>query len=176
MCGAEGIVHIYVGIRSQSLRKFFLTFFHFLLGGFVGGVFFVNAYGLAFFFGIEAEVFEQEHLAGLEGGSHVGGGSAVGSELHVGAESLGYGFLNLAERHFGVHFAFGLAHVAHDNERTAVFEDFLKGGESAADTGVVGDVSVLVQGHIEVNAYDGFMAIEVEVVDCHFLYSFDNLC
>ncbi len=167
--GAECVVHIYVGVRSQSLGEVFLTFFHFLLGVSVGGIFLVDAHGLAFFLGIEAEVLEQESLAGLQSGSHVSGGSAVGSELYVGAESLGYGVLDLRERHLGVHFAFGLAHVAHDDERTAVSEDFLEGGESTADTGIVGDVAVLVQGHIEVNAYDGFVAVEVEIVDCHIL-------
>ncbi len=139
-------------------KFFFLTFFPFPSWRlFVGGVFFIDAYGLAFFFGIEAEVFEQEHLAGLEGGSQRRRRQrSRGANCTSVPRALATASLIWPSRHFGVHFAFGLAHVAHDNERTAVFEDFLKGGESAADTGVVGDVSVLVQGHIEVNAYDGF--------------------
>ena len=48
------------------LGKFGLTILHFLLGIGVSGIFLVDTYGLAFFFGMEAEVFEQEYLAGLE--------------------------------------------------------------------------------------------------------------
>ncbi len=169
VCGAECVVHVNVGIRGELFGKFFLALFHFLLGGVVVGVFFVDTHGLAFFFGVEAEVFEQEHLAGLEVGGHVVGGGAVFGESYVGAEGLGNGVLNLAERHFGVHLAFGLAHVRHDDERTVVVQDFLEGGEGTADAGIVSDVAVLVEGHIEVNADDGLLAIEVEIVDCcHF--------
>ena len=44
---------------------------------------------------------------------------------------------------------------------------FFKSGQRAADTGIVGDVAVFVEGHIEVNANDGFLAVEIVVVDCH---------
>ena len=57
--------------------------------------------------------------------------------------------------------------MAHDDEASAVVENFLKSGQSAADTGIVGDVAVFVKRHIEVNANDGFLAVEIVVVDCH---------
>ena len=169
VCGAESIIHIYVGVRSQFLCKFFLAFFHFFLGSLVCGIFFVDAHGLAFFFGIEAKVFEQECLTGLEGCCHVGCRHAVVGKSHVGSESLGYGVLNLAEGEFGVNLAFGLAHMAHYDKRAAVGEYFFEGGKSSADTGIVGDVAVFIQRHIEVYAYDSFFALEVKIVDCHLL-------
>ena len=58
--------------------------------------------------------------------------------------------------------------MRHDDEAAAIFEDFLEGGQCTADTGVVGDVTVFVQGHIEVNAYDGFLAGKLVIVYFHF--------
>ena len=92
---------------------------------------------------------------------------AVGGEFHVGAECLGHIVLDLGEGEFGVDFAFGLAHVRHEDEAAAVGQDFLEGGEGTADAGVVRDVAVFVQGHVEVNAHDRLLAGEVEVVDSH---------
>ena len=55
--------------------------------------------------------------------------------------------------------------MRHDDEGTAVAQNFLEGGEGAADAGVIGDVAVVVEGHVEVNADDGFFAFEIVVVD-----------
>ena len=109
------------------------------------------------FFGVEAEVFKQEHFAGFEIGGSFSSVGAIGSKLHVAAECLGHCVLDLGERVFGVDLAFGLAHVAHDDERAAVGEDLFEGGEGTADAGVVGDVAIFVEGHVEVNADDGFL-------------------
>ncbi len=116
VCGTEGVVHIYVGVGSESLGKFFLTLFHFLLGCVVAGIFFVDTHGLTLFFGIEAEVFEEEHLTGFKSLGLIEGLAAVFGKFHFGAECLGYGILDLAEGELGVDLAFGLAHVAHDDE------------------------------------------------------------
>ena len=167
VCGAECIVHVYIAIGSQSLGEFFLALLHFLFSGFIGGIFFVDTHGLAFFFGVETEVFQQQSLAGLKGSSHVGSGHAVGSELNICVQSLAHGIFNLSEREFCVYFAFGFAHVAHDDSGTAVGEDFLESGEGTTDTGVVGDVSVFVQRYVEVNAYQCFVTVEIEIVDSH---------
>ena len=154
VCGAECVVHVYIGVACQSLGKFFLTFFHFLLGCVVSGVFLVDAYGLAFFLGIEAEVFEQQHLTGLEFLGLFGSLCAIFGEFNRSVESLAYGILNLSERELGVYLAFGFAHVRHYDECATIVKNFLEGGEGAADAGIVGDVGVFIQGHIEVNAYD----------------------
>ncbi len=57
--------------------------------------------------------------------------------------------------------------MAHDDSGTAVGEDFLECGEGTTDTGVVGDVSVFVQRYVEVNAYQCFVTVEIEIVDSH---------
>ncbi len=59
--------------------------------------------------------------------------------------------------------------MAHYDKRAAVGEYFFEGGKSSADTGIVGDVAVFIQRHIEVYAYDSFFALEVKIVDCHLL-------
>ena len=167
VCSAEGIHHIVVGIRCQSLGELLLTRLHFLFRSFESGIGLVDAHGLTLFFGIEAEVFEQKHFAGLQGCGGFLCFGAVGGERHGGVERSGYGFFDLTERELGVHLAFGLTHVAHDDKRAAVGKHLLKGGERTADAGVVGDVTVLVEGHIEVHTYDGFPACEVASIDCH---------
>ena len=57
--------------------------------------------------------------------------------------------------------------MAHNDKSTTVGEDFFESREGAADAGIVGYVAVFVQRHIEVNANDGFVTIEIEIVDCH---------
>ena len=170
VCRTKRVVHVYVGIGSQSLGKFLLAGFHCLLSLFVSGVGLLDAHGLAFFFGIEAKVFEQEHFAGLEGGSCFGCFGAVGSKLNGNAEVCAHGLYDLRERELGVHLSFGLAHVAHDDECAAVGKDFLERGQCAANAGVVGHVAVLIEGYVEVNANNGLEAFEIACVDCHNAY------
>ena len=163
----EGVHHIAIGVSGEGLGELLLTRLHFLFGRFESGIGLVDANGLTFFFGIEAEVFEQKHFAGLQGCGCFLCFGAVGGERHGGVERSGYGFFDLTERELGVHLAFGLTHVAHDDKRTAVGKHLLEGGERTADAGVVGDVTILVEGHIEVHTYDGFPACEVASIDCH---------
>ena len=163
----EGVHHIVIGVIGEGLGKLLLTHLHFFLCLVVSRIFLVDAYGLTLFFGIEAEVFKQKHFAGLQGSGSFLCFGAVGGERHGGVERSGYGFFDLTERELGVHLTFGLTHVAHDDKRAAVGKHLLKGGERTADAGVVGDVTVLVEGHIEVHTYDGFPACEVASIDCH---------
>lgn len=50
-------------------------------------------------------------------------------------------------------------------KRTAVYANCLR----TADTGVVGNIAVFVQRHIEVHANDSLLAVEIVIVDsCHY--------
>ena len=63
--------------------------------------------------------------------------------------------------------------MRHDDQAAAVGEDLLECGERTADTGVVGDVAVLIEGHIEVYTYYSLLAIEIKIFKfshCNFLY------
>ena len=164
---SERVVNVYVGIACKSFRELFLARFHLFFGFLISGISFVDTYRLAFFLGIEAEIFKEENFTGLKIGSSFGSICAIGGEFHVATKGFGNVVLNLGERELGINLPFGFAHVAHDDEASAVVENFLKSGQSAADTGIVGDVAVFVKRHIEVNANDGFLAVEIVVVDCH---------
>ncbi len=79
----------------------------------------------------------------------------------------------MAERELGVDFAFGFAHVAHEDEAASVGKDFFQSGESAADAGVVGHVTIFIEGYVEVNAYDCLFTGKIVIFDvCHFFVYF----
>ena len=126
-----------------------------------------NSFWLAFLFGIVAQVLEHKRLAHLQGLGSVLSLSAVGSKADGAAERLLYGSTNLAEGELGVHLAFGLAHVAHDDGSATVGDNLLQGGECTADAGVVSNLTVLVQGHVEVNAHDCLLTGKVVLRDSH---------
>ena len=165
--GAKRVVDINIGIRGQRLCKLFLTEFHHLLGVGVGRVILLNIYGFTFFFRIETEVFEQKHFTGFERSSGIGGFCAVGGELDGASKSSGHSIGNLAQRQFGVHFAFRLTHVRHQNEGATIVQDFFQCGNGTANAGVVGDFTTVVQGHVEVDAHQGFKTGKVEFIDVY---------
>ena len=95
--GTKGVHHVAVGIAGQGLGKLFLAGLHGLLGIVVSGVFLVNAHGLAFLFGIETKVLQQEHLTRFQGGGLVGGLRTIGGELHGYTKGGRYGVYNLTQ-------------------------------------------------------------------------------
>ena len=168
MSSTEGVHHIAISVRSQGLGEVFLTSFHLFLGRLISRVIFLDANGFAFLFGIEAQVLKQQHLACLQCSSFSLCLGAIGSELHLSnAQRLGYSVLNLTEAVLGSRLAFGLTHVAHDNKRTTVSKDMLQRRQSTADTGVVGDVTVFVQGHIKVHTDNRLLSGELVIVNRH---------
>ena len=167
MSRTEGIVHVDVGIRCQRLGELLLALLHLLLGSVVGGVSLVDAHGLALLFGVEAQVFKQEHLARLQGGSGLLSLGAIGGKLHLHAKLFAHGVYNLAQRHLGVHLALGLAHVAHDDECATLGQHLLQRRQCTANAGVVGNFTVFIKRHIEVHADDHFLAFEIASFDSH---------
>ncbi len=163
----EGVHHVAVGVGGKGLSELLLPLLHLLLRVVVGGVGLVYAHGLALLLGVEAEVLQQQSLSRLQCCCLRGSLGAVGGERHGSAKSLSYSVLNLPEGHLGVHLAFRLAHVAHDDECSPLLEDVPKRWHRALDACVVGDVPVLVEGHVEVNPHDGPLALEVVVFDVH---------
>ena len=162
VCRAKGVVDVAVGIGSQLLGEGFLALLDSGLGGFlflVGGVFGQSA-GFAFLFCIEAQVFEQQHFARLEGCRLGISLLAVRSELHRHAEILLDAGDNMFEREF-----FGgtlrPAEVRHDDQGAAACEHFFQGGDGSPDAGVVGNLELIVQRNVEIDADDGFLTAEI---------------
>ncbi len=57
--------------------------------------------------------------------------------------------------------------MAHDDEAATVSKNFFQSGKSAADTGIVSDFTVFVQGNVEIHADNGLFAVEIVLVDSH---------
>ena len=119
---------------------------------------------------MEAQVLEQQHLARLQGIGLCLSISTVLSKLDGSTQCSGYSTGDLAQRQFMVDFAFGLAHVRHDDEGTAVSKNLFQCGNCTADAGVVGDFSFFVQGYVEVNAHDCLLTGKIKIIDfSHFV-------
>ena len=140
--GAEGVVHIHIG----------------QLGQFGGEVAFV-----LFFFGEEAHVFEQQHVA-IGHGGHLGFG--VGADAAVGfghghaeqrAEAGGHG----GEAHGLIHLALGPAEVGRQDHLGALGGEVVDGGQGRLDAGVVGDRTGVIEGHVEVDPHQHPLATEL---------------
>ena len=95
--GTKGVVHIHVGIAGQGLGKLGLTGLHLLLGSVIVGIVLLDAHGLAFLLGVEAQVLEQQCLTGLELVGLCLGLGTVLSKLYGSFQSSSYGTGNLAQ-------------------------------------------------------------------------------
>jgi hypothetical protein len=143
--GAERIVDIEFGEGGE-------------LGGELGIV--------GFFFGVEADVFEEADLTVFEG---VGGldhirADDIGEEGDVLAEELGQTSGDRREGEFGILFAFGAAQVAAEDDARALGEEVFDGGEGFGDAAVVGDLAVF-DGDIEIAADEDAFSGGVDVAD-----------
>ena len=144
---AEGVVDVDVAERGELFCE----------GGVVG-----------LFFGVEAEVFEQERLAGFEVGGHLAGNcaDAVGRECYVlvVAEDVIEQAAKVSDEGAKAHgldgFAFGAAEVRTEDDLGFVAEGVLDGGESLADAGVIGDDAVL-EGNVEVDTDEDALVGEI---------------
>ena len=117
---------------------------------------------------MEAEVLEEDDLAGLERGTGGFGRGAdtVGQERHRFLEQLGEFVGDRLERELRDDLAVRAAEVAGEDDRGALFEGELDGREGRNDAGVVGDgTSGLVLRDVEVHADEDAFAGEVEVAD-----------
>ena len=146
---------------------------------------FCQAAGFTLFLCIVAEVLQQEDLTGLQGVGLCLSLLAVVGKLYGNTQAFAYAAHDVLEGEFGIHL-FGTTQVGHDNEGTSLCEHLLEGGHGTADTGIVRDFEFLVQGNVEVYAYDGFLAFEVvlinELLHVYSVYytfpicKFNNLC
>ena len=144
------------------LGELLLALLYGSLGGFlllVGGVLGQSA-GLALLLGVETQVLEQEHFAGLQGSGLSVSLHAVGSELYLSAEQL----LDAADDVLEGKFFSGslrLPEMGHYDESTSACQYLLQGGNRGADTCVVSDVEIGVERNVEIHSHNGLLAIKV---------------
>ena len=55
----------------------------------------------------------------------------------------------------------------HDNQGTTVSEHTLQCGQGTTDAGVVGYLTILVQGHVEIYTHDCLLSGKVELINFH---------
>ena len=123
---AEGIVHVDLSQRGQRLRELRIV---------------------GFFFGVEAQIFEQQHLAGLELVGHLLGdfAYAVGEKATFHArpdvliEQLAQPVDDRAQRVLRIRLALGTAEVRGQNHLRLVPQGVFDGGQCGPNAGVVGD-------------------------------------
>ena len=66
----------------------------------------------------------------------------------------------MLEGELGIDFL-GASEMAHDDERTAAFKNSFECRDSPADTGIVGNIEVFVEGNVEIYADNSFFAGEI---------------
>ncbi len=125
-----------------------------------------------FFFGVEAEVFEEEGLAGLEVVGEFFGDLADAvrgeADVFIGAEDVIEQFAEAhddgAQAHGVDALALGAAEVGGEDDLGLVADRVLDGGDGLADARVVGDEAVL-EGDVEVDTDEDALVGEIEVAD-----------
>ena len=68
-------------------------------------------------------------------------------------------------REFGDYLPLGSAHVAHQDDPRALFDEVADRGQGRSDPSVVGDLAVLVEGDVEVHPDQNPLAFDVQVSD-----------
>ncbi len=113
---------------------------------------------------MEAEVFQEQDFAVLEGGGELfdGGADAVVGEFHGLGEKLGEAGCAGLEGVFGFGSALGSAEVGHEDEASAAAEDVFDGGEGLGDAAVIGDFSGF-EGDVEIDSHEDFFSADVHV-------------
>ena len=119
-----------------------------------------------FFFGMEADVFEDEHFPVAQGFALAFGSraDAIQGEGHGLAEKFFQFFRGGPEGIFWIGTALGPAEMRSEDEAAAFLNGEAERGNRFADACVVGDDAVF-QRNVEVHADENAFAAEVEVVD-----------
>src|SRR5262249_62390446 len=144
MASAEGIVDVYVAQRRDQLGEI----------------------GIALLFTrVEAEILQQQYLAWLQrlrGRFHRGADDLV-YLAHRPAEQLTKPFRNAVhrERRILLRIALGPAEVAHHNRAGTGVKNVLDRRQRGLDAAVVGDVTLLIQRHVEIDAHQDALAFQV---------------
>ena len=166
VCCAESVVHVAVGVGSQLGGECLLALLYgslcslLLLFGCILG----QSAGLALLLCVEAEVFEQEHLSGLQRSGLCVSLLAVRGELYGNSQKLLHAGDDVLQGEL-VSRALGLAKVRHHYQRAAACKDLLECGNGRPDAGIVGYVEFGIEGNVEIHPDNGLLATEIVSVD-----------
>ena len=123
---------------------------------------------------MEAQVLEQQHLAGFKLARHFAGdfANAIRGEAHVfcGAhvlvDQLAQPVDNGAQRVFRIRFSLGAAEVRGEDDLGVVAQGVLDGGQRGDDARVVGDfLAVFRERHVKVDANENALVLKFDVAN-----------
>ena len=131
----------------------------------------VFEFHFAFFLDVEAEIFEQNHVAGF--GLGAGGldfrADAVVQELHRAAEQFWSASATGLRREFFDALAIGPAEVAHQHDGAALVERVFDRRQRGLDALGVGDgAGDFVLRHVEIHADEGAFALQFDIFNKQF--------
>merc|ERR1711966_461940 len=116
---------------------------------------------------VEADVLEEAHGAVVHARDGIldDVAHAVVNLGHGAGEELGEARAARGEAELVLGAILRAAQVGGDEDLGAVLDEVLDGGDGGADAGVVGDLEVLVEGHVEVAAHEHGLALEVSLLE-----------
>ena len=132
------------------------------------------------FFGVEAQVFEEQHLPGFELARELGCdlADAIGREGDVEGladlmvEQHAQAVDDGAQAVLRIDFALGTAEMRGEDHLRLMSESVLNGRQRFADASVVGDLrSVFAEWDVEINADEYMLVLQIEVADGKFGHS-----
>ncbi len=153
MGGAEGVVHVDIDLAGQLSGEVHVPLLLAL---------------------VEAHIFQHQHLARLQGlllRLHLSADAVGGHEHLVIGQQLLQALGGGCQAELGLGAALGPAQVRGQHQRRAVLQQIADGRHGALDAGVVGDVALAVQRHVEVHAHEDALALHVDVADGLFVHS-----
>ena len=116
--------------------------------------------------GMVAEVFEKDYIAVVHGGDllfRVLADDVVREyDVDLGQKLL-QPLRHGSKAHLGHELALGAAKVGAEDDLCAAVDEILDGGQRALDTALIRDVELLIEGHVEVDAYEHAAAGDVDV-------------
>ena len=119
---------------------------------------------------MKPEVLQQEHFARFHLLRHAPGIRSRGGGRE-GAFLLQEPRQALCDRSEGISeigFSLGPADVGADDDPRALIQQIVDGGQGRPDAGVVRDVSLIVERHVEVDAQENPLVRDVDVLDAEF--------
>ena len=143
MGGTEGVVHVDVAQPRKLARELGIVFL---------------------FFGVKAQVFEQENGSRLRQHGLHRRADAVRGHRHGAPQKLGQPFRHGFQAHLRIGFALGAAQVAGQNHARAVVQRVLDARERRAYTFVAGDfLTSRRKRDVEIHAHKDALAAQVQI-------------
>ena len=142
VAGAEGIVD-----KNFSQSGILFSQLHVVLG----------------FAGNETDVFQQQHLTGLQlcGLFLCLGTYHIGSQLHIHFQQLRQPGLHHLQGVLFLIAVLGTALVGAEDHRRALFQQITDGGQRLDDAAVIGDDALIVGGYVEITAAKDLFALQL---------------